>query len=103
MQSPGSGGLAVDLDDDLIKWLLGKQWPNFINLYDAWTESAVAEKLYIQMDWAGQTIRDLLLLGWKFAGPHWFDIMRGIANGLSQAHQFSLVHGDLKMSNSSSS
>ena len=103
MSSPGSGGLSVDLDEDLIKSLLTKQWPNFINMQDTWKESAVSEKLYIQMDWAGQTIRDLLPLGWKFIGPHWFDVMRGIANGLSQVHQHGIVHGDLKPSNSSSS
>jgi serine/threonine protein kinase len=103
MPSPDSGGLSVDLDEDLIKWLVTKQWPNFINMHDTWKETTITEKLYIRMDWAGQTIRDLLPLGWKFIGPHWLDVMRGIANGLSQAHQYSIVHGDLKPSNSPSS
>jgi serine/threonine protein kinase len=103
MPYPGSGGLSVDLDEDLIKWLLTKRWPNFINMCDVWREMAITEKLYIRMDWAGQTMRDLLRLGWTFIGPHWLDVMRGIANGLSRAHQCNIVHGDLKPSNSSSS
>lgn len=95
------GGLSVDLDEQILSRLASLHWPNFIKVHDVWTEKGpLAEKICIRMDVALTTLRGLLRLGWKYNNaPPWLDIMRGIANGLSQAHQFSIVHGDLKPSN----
>ena len=95
------GGLSVDLDEQLLSRLPSLHWPNFIKVHDVWTEKGpLTEKICIRMDVALTTLRGLLRLGWKYnSAPPWLDIMRGIANGLSQAHQFSIVHGDLKPSN----
>ena len=98
---PGVGGLAVDLDREVLNGLLQKQYPNIVNIRDIWSEITVNEKLYIQMDWVATSLRDLLALGWRFEGSHWFDVVWAIAHGVSQAHQYGVVHGDLKPANSS--
>jgi serine/threonine protein kinase len=38
--------------------------------------------------------------GTKYDDLPWFEIMRGIANGINQAHIHGIIHGDLKPSNS---
>ena len=97
----GAGGLAVDLDKDAINRLLERNCPNVLKVHDIWTECAPAEKLYIQTDWVGTTLRDLLALKWRFEGPYWFDVVWAIAHGVSQAHQYNIIHGDLKPANGS--
>lgn len=79
--------------------LLGKNCPNVVTIHDIWTESVVNEKLYIQMDWVGTTLQDLLALNWRFEGPYWFDLAWAIAHGVSQAHQYGIIHGDLNPAN----
>jgi serine/threonine protein kinase len=86
---------------DAINKLREKQCPNIVNIHDVWTEWTPSEKLYIQTDWVGTTLRDLLRLQWTFEGPFWFDIVWAITHGISQAHQYNIVHGDLKPANGS--
>jgi serine/threonine protein kinase len=95
-------GISVDLNEELIKWLMDKRWPNFVNVHDAWNEPGDVGTFCMRMDCAGTTLRICLNLGWRFIGAFWLDIMLGIANGLGQAHHNQIIHGDLKPSNSSS-
>ena len=95
-------GLYVELQEELVQGLVNKRWANVVNLYDVWKEQTTSsEKLCIAMDSLGSSLRLLLEQRWTYDGPPWMDIMRGIANGVSQAHQSCIVHGDLKPSNSS--
>lgn len=93
--------LAVQLDENLIHSLVGKPpWVNFVDIKSAWKETQnITHKFCIIMDWKGNTLSYCLSMGFRFSGPPWFDIMRGIANGLTQPHLNFVVHGDLKPSN----
>jgi serine/threonine protein kinase len=94
--------LAVELNEKLINWLVSKpRWVNFINIIAAWRETQpISDKFCIIMDWQGNTLSYCLKMGFRFMGTPWFKIMCGIANGMCQPHLNSLVHGDLKPSNS---
>jgi hypothetical protein len=58
------------------------------------------ERVWFKMDWGGSSLRLLLERGFRFTGPLWFEVMRGIANGLSQPQLHKMCHGYLKPSNS---
>ena len=87
------------MDSNSIEKLKEKHCPNVINIHDVWREREGTEKLYIQMDWVGTTLRNLLDLQWGFEGPYWVDVVWAIAHGVSQAHQHGIIHGDLKPAN----
>lgn len=95
-------GPFVDLDENVLYRLPTVQWTNFINVHDVWKEETTSsEKLCIRMDIATTTLRVLIRdLKWTFnSTAAWLDVMRGIANGLSNAHFHNIIHGDLKPSN----
>ena len=98
LPSPSPSGILVDIDEALINWRLGKRLPNVISLYDSWKEQP--ERLCIRRQWTGTSLQDCLRLGWRFSGQRWLELMSGIANGLGQAHRSTMLHGDLKPSNS---
>jgi serine/threonine protein kinase len=93
-------GITVDINMPLIFSMVGKRWPNVVTIHDAWKEETNPESFCIQMDFYGTTLRVCWKLEWRFTRVVWFDILWGIANGLSQAHSSNIVHGDLKGSNS---
>lgn len=76
--------------------------PNLIKVYEMWDETqvSIATRLCVLMDWTGTSLQALISCGTKYEGLAWYEIMRGIANGVSQAHTYRIVHGDLKPSNS---
>jgi serine/threonine protein kinase len=78
-----------------------QKWPNVIKIHKVWWDYNIAKstRLCILMDWAGSSLRVILNRGFRYEGPPWFEIMRGIVNGLTQAHINGVAHGDLKPSN----
>ena len=92
----------VDVDEDLIRELVNKNWPNCINIHEILKETGHIDRLWIRMDWGSSSLRTLLNTGWRFTGALWLDVMRGIANGVSYLHANRIFHGDLKPSNSTS-
>jgi serine/threonine protein kinase len=98
--SESPSGLHAELRREVILWLRGRNWPNFSIVRDVWVEMQPIERFCIRTDWAGTTLRACLTQGSRFMGPLWYDIMGGIANGLSQIHQHHVTHGDLSPSNS---
>jgi serine/threonine protein kinase len=99
MASDTPGGLFVNLDEEVIGHLHGKDLTNIIRIHDAWKEHSDPEIYCIMMACAGTSLRMLLNQGFAYSGRQWFDVMRGVANGLSQAHQWGIIHGDLTPSN----
>ena len=91
----------VDVDEGLIRSLVDKSLANCITIYEVLKESGHIERLWIRMAWGHSSLRVLLEEGWRFTGPLWLDVMRGITNGISQLHAHRILHGDLKPSNSS--
>lgn len=75
--------------------------PNLIKVYDMWLETqiSIATRLCVLMDWTGTSLQALISSGTKYDGLPWYEIMRGIANGINQAHTNRIIHGDLKPSN----
>jgi serine/threonine protein kinase len=91
----------VDVDENLIRWLIDKSWSNCLRIYEAHKESGHIERLWIRATWGQSSLRKLLDEGWRFTGAMWLDVMRGITSGLSELHAHQICHGDLKPSNGS--
>ena len=92
--------LTVNVDESTVQQLTERHWDNVVKVYRLWKEPPRdPEKLCILMDWQGDPLSFCLSKGFRWSGPPWYDIMRGIANGIGQAHLNSFVHGDLKPSN----
>jgi serine/threonine protein kinase len=100
--SDDTSELLVDVDDEAINWRRHKDMPNVIKTYDIWddTHASLATRLCVRIDWIGCSLHVLISNGTRYYGPPWFEIMRGIANGINQAHMHGIIHGDLKPSNS---
>ena len=94
--------LLVDTNTEIINMIKMYNWSNVIKIYDMWYDEniAISTRLCILMDWGACSLHILLKRGFRYEGPPWFDIMRGMVLGLTQAHMNGITHGDLKPSNS---
>jgi serine/threonine protein kinase len=97
--SDNPGGLCVDLDETVFEKLVQRPLPNVVRIRETWKEQILAEKFCIRMDYIGNTLKALLEQGNTYVGLFWFDIMAPLANGLLQAHQCDIIHGDLRPQN----
>jgi serine/threonine protein kinase len=103
LASDDTAELLVDVDDKAINWRRNnKEMPNLMKLHEIWedTQISIATRLCVGMDWMGASLNVLINNGTKYDDLPWFEIMRGIANGIHQAHINGIIHGDLKPSNS---
>lgn len=86
-------GFRVELDELLIWKLVGEHWSNCIFIHEVWTEG---NRFCILKQRAEVSLSDWINLKCQITKSLWFEIMCGIANGLSQIHFHSVFHGDLK-------
>lgn len=89
-------GFRVELDELLIWKLVGEHWSNCIFIHEVWTEG---NRFCILKQRAEVSLCDWIDLKCQITKALWFEIMCGIANGLSQIHFHDVFHGDLKTSN----